>query len=728
MTAKHKRTNRDTELTRENLERHRDEILKKINTAIYEEGIKQGKLDPKCFTNNDLGINRKETLYAEHDGQGMHSEEIQKALDKMPQRRNKDKTTLTLLDKLKIQTARLRLVMMENKVFGHRILSNPESFTLAPWLAPYLHRYLALINPGGNVALTAGNAYVSAALIPKEDTKLSGIGYGTKFRPLADVDMITVEKDKYNIHVADCEFRDDSSTVTSKAAIRLANQTGHVWLPIVRNVRMVTPWVGISTSTTVDDNDYWVHTATIQNIQVENPRSTAMHLYNIIDPRVLNFYCSMSNTSVATATPTVYVGSPNNVSVGGFFDQITLGNFAKLGDVHAIGLILDKVNETFWGKLICDNFHNNGIVLKNSNRNRFTDPFVLSCAEDRIQIDGTHGGTVYDGSELNYFYRPVVETCVIGIHDESSVAYGCNVFHFPFLESNTTNYLLRGGDPDVNNDVLIYIPSSVPGAIYEDAFRFQIKDLTFYNNRALYWIDSLGAGRNTISLGDDDKLRLKSYVDTMHLNPDTNTSTEVNYNSTGNFNVGSDVTNKPAHIALDAATDIILKLAGTEKFKINSTGLYFNTLLWSPNSVVPVGGIIMFSGTLTGLPANFKLCDGANGTPDLRNAFIKGANDQSEIGNSGGNSTYSHSGAAVDSHSAVVANVTGITINDHATESKLDGAGSASDYVMASGKTHTVNETGHYHYGSNDHVVTQPNDHTNVEPPYYKLAFIMRVS
>ena len=47
------------------------------------------------------------------------------------------------------------------------------------------------------------------------------------------------------------------------------------------------------------------------------------------------------------------------------------------------------------------------------------------------------------------------------------------------------------------------------------------------------------------------------------------------------------------------------------------------------NGVVPVGGIIMWSGTIASLSSsapNFKLCDGNNGTPDLRNRFIIGAN------------------------------------------------------------------------------------------------------
>jgi hypothetical protein len=43
------------------------------------------------------------------------------------------------------------------------------------------------------------------------------------------------------------------------------------------------------------------------------------------------------------------------------------------------------------------------------------------------------------------------------------------------------------------------------------------------------------------------------------------------------------------------------------------------------NAVIPVGGIIMWSGSLFSIPANYHLCDGTSGTPDLRDRFVVGA-------------------------------------------------------------------------------------------------------
>lgn len=46
------------------------------------------------------------------------------------------------------------------------------------------------------------------------------------------------------------------------------------------------------------------------------------------------------------------------------------------------------------------------------------------------------------------------------------------------------------------------------------------------------------------------------------------------------------------------------------------------TSVQAPNSNVPTGGIIMWSGTIASIPAGWSLCDGSNATPDLTDKFI----------------------------------------------------------------------------------------------------------
>lgn len=57
--------------------------------------------------------------------------------------------------------------------------------------------------------------------------------------------------------------------------------------------------------------------------------------------------------------------------------------------------------------------------------------------------------------------------------------------------------------------------------------------------------------------------------------------------------------------------------------------------LYGPGTV-PVGAIIMYDGLVGDLPANFKVCDGTAGTPDLRDKFIVGATNAYALGASGG--------------------------------------------------------------------------------------------
>jgi hypothetical protein len=53
-------------------------------------------------------------------------------------------------------------------------------------------------------------------------------------------------------------------------------------------------------------------------------------------------------------------------------------------------------------------------------------------------------------------------------------------------------------------------------------------------------------------------------------------------------------------------------------------------------SAVPAGGIIMWSGSIGSVPSGYYLCDGTNGTPDLRDRFVVGSGSTYAVGNTGG--------------------------------------------------------------------------------------------
>ena len=51
---------------------------------------------------------------------------------------------------------------------------------------------------------------------------------------------------------------------------------------------------------------------------------------------------------------------------------------------------------------------------------------------------------------------------------------------------------------------------------------------------------------------------------------------------------------------------------------------------------LPSGCIIIWSGSVGSIPTGFVICDGSNGTPDLRNSFVLGAGNSYTVGQTGG--------------------------------------------------------------------------------------------
>lgn len=65
---------------------------------------------------------------------------------------------------------------------------------------------------------------------------------------------------------------------------------------------------------------------------------------------------------------------------------------------------------------------------------------------------------------------------------------------------------------------------------------------------------------------------------------------------------------------------------------------------------IPFGVICMWYGAISNIPDGWALCDGTNGTPDLRDRFIVGAGGNYSEGNTGGQSVVALSIAQLPSH------------------------------------------------------------------------------
>jgi microcystin-dependent protein len=223
------------------------------------------------------------------------------------------------------------------------------------------------------------------------------------------------------------------------------------------------------------------------------------------------------------------------------------------------------------------------------------------------------------------------------------------------------------------------------------------------------------------------------------------------------------------------------ELATAEQFntRFDDVAADLNFLFGQIAVAMPVGGIIMWSGAVSSVPTGWRLCDGTGGTPDLRSRFVVGAGSTYNPGNTGGASTvaltagqlpghthaagtlsaasggaHTHtvSGSAAsggagfsinvrrqDGTNSIFSGASGITLNESGGGGSFTrlgtGAGaSATDNLLFTNQ-HTHSLSGNADAaGTHTHTVTGATASTGAGeahenlPPYYALAFIMRVS
>ena len=144
--------------------------------------------------------------------------------------------------------------------------------------------------------------------------------------------------------------------------------------------------------------------------------------------------------------------------------------------------------------------------------------------------------------------------------------------------------------------------------------------------------------------------------------------------------------------------------------------------------LVPSGAIIMWSGALADIPAGWSLCNGAGGTPDLRDKFIYGWSDGVDPGGTGGAATHTHTYSDLPEHNHVAT----VTPDPH---SHLDYNGSwGFDGVAPKGPSTTqgwnsrasTSTTSLSVSVANAGIASPETDAGSTLPPYFKLAFIIK--
>ena len=168
--------------------------------------------------------------------------------------------------------------------------------------------------------------------------------------------------------------------------------------------------------------------------------------------------------------------------------------------------------------------------------------------------------------------------------------------------------------------------------------------------------------------------------------------------------------------------------SGTSTTQIASTAFVATAVA----AAFPSGGIIIWSGSVASVPSGWYLCNGSNGTPDLRDRFVVGAGSTYAVAATGGSAN-----AIVVSHTHTATS----TVTDAGHFHDMGAVRDAGPYGSTTISSQTVEDwtsartsTSSGNTSTNTTGITVATTNassgssgTNANlPPYYALAYIMK--
>ena len=122
-----------------------------------------------------------------------------------------------------------------------------------------------------------------------------------------------------------------------------------------------------------------------------------------------------------------------------------------------------------------------------------------------------------------------------------------------------------------------------------------------------------------------------------------------------------------------------------------------------PVDMAPSGVIVMWSGAVNTIPQGWALCNGANGTPDLRDRFIVGAGSKYAVGNKGGADSVTLTVNQIPAHTHTIGSFQKMDWGTYNNTDQLTPGTSSKSASTGGGQAHEN------------------------RPPYYALCFIMKL-
>ena len=224
----------------------------------------------------------------------------------------------------------------------------------------------------------------------------------------------------------------------------------------------------------------------------------------------------------------------------------------------------------------------------------------------------------------------------------------------------------------------------------------------------------------------------------------------VNFITSNAQITGGDASNITGNLNIFGQATLVDSVALTSPaYNSNSTALATTEFV---QSVLPRGVIVMWGGSVVSIPTGWQLCDGSNGSPDLRNQFVIGAGSSYAPGSTGGTTSVSLSVNNLPAHMHTFSGNTSISGNtspgsanlvDPGHSHSVAAGGSGINRVSLSGSqnnsyatstaTTGITDSGHAHVFSaigsfsGNTGTTGTGAAFSIVPPFYALCYIQKM-